>query len=910
MKKIFNIFVLVAAAAMALVSCNKQEVEAPKPQEFEYTFEIAGDTKATIGEDCVVWESGDKIGVYTDGQNGISYNRYGNITLGSPVTFKVSSYYALVAGDMVHCYYPYVDYNSQNPKTVELSIPTSQTEKNQMPMVSLPYAVTENLAAQTNSEKSAGEIRFANLGSVIEFHVYSTAEAYQTELVKSVTFNADQAIAGDFTFDLTAVDYSNEETLAIAGYEATSVVSTLSTSTQVSADKDAATVVKMVVAPGSYTGNIVVTTDKATYTYPISTAKSFKRSGVQPLGLNLRDNVRQENTSSEPVEVVATLTFDDKAKRTEYSTDIQVWEENGIKLTNNKASSTNDVADYAKPARFYANSSIVIEAPGNITKLVFDCNESSYATAIKNSIGTTATASSDKVTVLISSPDETFTIAKLTAQARVDAVTVTYVTGGASETPDQPEGVTLSSIMVSDDAKTEYTVGDAFVKPVVTATYSDSSTKDVTAEFSGYDMDAAGTYTVNVSYTEKEVTATDSYEIVVKAKEDAEIVAHTVTWNLAKDETSEASASNLAWDADGVSMVNSKGAAQSDANNYYPGVDNRTSTRFYSGNSLEISPKTGYAINSVVFTATTEGYANALKNCTWSNASAIVSGTTVTINPEDGREDILASITGTCGFTKVVVDLVPSEGYVKPVVVLSSIALSGQTTNYTVGDTFSFTGTITATYSNGATKTVAPTEAEVSSPDMLTAGDKEVTVTYTEGGETVTAKYTISVAEKSTEPEEPSSTPKFVKVTSAPSDWSGTYLIVYETGKVAFDGSLTTLDAASNTKSVTITNGEIEATDAMMAITFDIAKNGTVYTIKSKSGYYIGNNSDSNSLTSNKSTKYDNTITLNTDKSVQIVGKGKSVLRYNATSGQTRFRYFKSSTYTNQKAIHLYKLDN
>ena len=252
MKKIFNIFVLVAAAAMALVSCNKQEVEAPKPQEFEYTFEIAGDTKATIGEDCVVWESGDKIGVYTDGQNGISYNRYGNITLGSPVTFKISSYYALVAGDMVHCYYPYVDYNSQNPKTVELSIPTSQTEKNQMPMVSLPYAVTENLAAQTNSEKSAGEIRFANLGSVIEFHVYSTAEAYQTELVKSVTFNADQAIAGDFTFDLTAVDYSNEETLAIAGYEATSVVSTLSTSTQVSADKDAATVVKMVVAPGSW----------------------------------------------------------------------------------------------------------------------------------------------------------------------------------------------------------------------------------------------------------------------------------------------------------------------------------------------------------------------------------------------------------------------------------------------------------------------------------------------------------------------------------------------------------------------------------------------------------------------------------------------------------------------------------
>ena len=44
----------------------------------------------------------------------------------------------------------------------------------------------------------------------------------------------------------------------------------------------------------------------------------------------------------------------------------------------------------------------------------------------------------------------------------------------------------------------------------------------------------------------------------------------------------------------------------------------------------------------------------------------------------------------------------------------------------------------------------------------------------------------------------------FVKVTSVPLDWSGEYLIVYEAGNVAFDGSLTTLDAASNTVPVTI----------------------------------------------------------------------------------------------------------
>ncbi|MBQ7374927.1 MAG: InlB B-repeat-containing protein, partial [Clostridia bacterium] len=148
----------------------------------------------------------------------------------------------------------------------------------------------------------------------------------------------------------------------------------------------------------------------------------------------------------------------------------------------------------------------------------------------------------------------------------------------------------------------------------------------------------------------------------------------------------------------------------------------------------------------------------------------------------------------------------------------------------------------------------------------------------------------------------------FVKVTSAPTDWSGDYLIVYEAGNVAFNGGLTTLDAASNNISVTITDGKIEANGTTNAAMFTIAKSGTSYTIKSASGYYIGNTADSNKLNSSQSTQYTNTISLNDDGSVQIVGSGNSVLRYNANSGNYRFRYFKSSTYTGQKAICLYKL--
>lgn len=71
---------------------------------------------------------------------------------------------------------------------------------------------------------------------------------------------------------------------------------------------------------------------------------------------------------------------------------------------------------------------------------------------------------------------------------------------------------TVTSIAVSNQ-KTEYTVGDTFVEPTVTVTYSDDTNEVVTsAIISGYDMDTAGTQTVTVSYGGKSTT----YTITVK----------------------------------------------------------------------------------------------------------------------------------------------------------------------------------------------------------------------------------------------------------------------------------------------------------------------------------------------------------------------------------------------------------
>lgn len=74
---------------------------------------------------------------------------------------------------------------------------------------------------------------------------------------------------------------------------------------------------------------------------------------------------------------------------------------------------------------------------------------------------------------------------------------------------------------------------------------------------------------------------------------------------------------------------------------------------------------------------------------------------------------------------------------------LSSISVSGMTTEYVKNASFTFDGTCTATFENGYQKTVTPTS--VSSPDMTTGGNKTVTVSYTYNGKTTSINYTITV---------------------------------------------------------------------------------------------------------------------------------------------------------------------
>ena len=144
----------------------------------------------------------------------------------------------------------------------------------------------------------------------------------------------------------------------------------------------------------------------------------------------------------------------------------------------------------------------------------------------------------------------------------------------------------------------------------------------------------------------------------------------------------------------------------------------------------------------------------------------------------------------------------------------------------------------------------------------------------------------------------------FEKVTSAPTDWSGEYILVYEQN--ATTGYVWTgVDAVNGYVSKPISSNTI-ADDGVVFITIAPMSGG--YSIKinggTNNGKYIYGTSGSNKINFGTSPSL-NTLSYESN-SVKIVSN-TSVMRFNNNSGQNRFRYFQSSTYTNQQPVQLYK---
>lgn len=210
-----------------------------------------------------------------------------------------------------------------------------------------------------------------------------------------------------WSFEATSASFTAaaaEKTIAVAIYNATSEVEAVSDNAQFSAVYSAGVLTisaKENTTADTIEGNITVTCGDLSQVIAVS-----------QLGAS----------SGDAVAVEAKISFADKANRTEYSTSKQVWEQNGIVVTNNKGASTSNVGDYANPARFYKSSNVTIQAPGEIISISIDCKglETKYVTPW-------GTADNGIVTITLDGTSDTYTFNNLSAQARAYSMTVTYL---------------------------------------------------------------------------------------------------------------------------------------------------------------------------------------------------------------------------------------------------------------------------------------------------------------------------------------------------------------------------------------------------------------------------------------------------------------------------------------------------
>lgn len=304
--------------AMTAVSCSKVAGIEENPS-YTYRFAVVNEelpsVKSNMSGDHLVFETGDYLGFSLEQADKIVDAQRTTIQTTEPrPIFGFTTNHQMKAGDRIYVVSPrvlHIDKGSdrREPANADpmqsITIPLVQTHKGgkfdgaAMPMVSVPFTFTEDMLV--GADNKLQEVKFLNLGALLDFRVFSTDGTYQGEIVRDVIFEADKNIVGEFKINVQNVNPDDENTLAIDLTSAraegdfaaplTNVARTESDAV-VGADKDHSGSVRMVVAPGTYTGKVKVRTDKAYYVFNLSEARTFDRNRIYPLGLNLAKATR------------------------------------------------------------------------------------------------------------------------------------------------------------------------------------------------------------------------------------------------------------------------------------------------------------------------------------------------------------------------------------------------------------------------------------------------------------------------------------------------------------------------------------------------------------------------------------------------------------------------------------------
>ena len=462
MKKTLYTLAAYAAASVAIVSCQLAEIDKPneelkdKPLEEvvnakkTYTFAIVegqdAATKTIIGDDGVnkfaKWENDDELAyLINDGGSDYSYVE----VAGENVTFNVTG--DLEVGDYLFAWYPNFEATAASSTEAKFNVPYNQTQDlttgydlDAFPMVAKPIEVTtamlEGYDPALDNSKPLADVRFANLGSLINFKVFSTKAAYQSEKVISVTFDAGtDIIAGTYAVELMGLDFDDESTLALRSSQSdapladgSSIITTTLSAEKVlttHVDKASALDVYMTVIPGSYSGKVVVLTDQASYTFRITSAKTFARGAINTLGLDLNkvgtSAIRQTPVSYDLTTATYVSASDDAVTWSNSVANMVATKESGTKVTNYLGGS----GSYTH-TRLYTGNKVTFTQnnASRILKVVFTTTDASYNyLSSETSTWTNASAVKSTTKTIVTPDDITSTFYATLSGTNPDRIT-------------------------------------------------------------------------------------------------------------------------------------------------------------------------------------------------------------------------------------------------------------------------------------------------------------------------------------------------------------------------------------------------------------------------------------------------------------------------------------------------------
>lgn len=381
----------------------------------------------------------------------------------------------------------------------------------------------------------------------------------------------------------------------------------------------------------------------------------------------------------------------------------------------------------------------------------------SWSTSNSNICAISSSTSASGSTITLTAGNTTGT-ATITASITISGNTYSKTCSVTVEAPK-----TLTSIAVSDQKTTLKKDSNFEFGGTVTATYNDSSTKDVTfsSTFSGYNMSVADTYTVTVSYTEGIVTKTASYSLTVAnagntyyqkctSMSDIENGGNYVIIGYKSDTTqyyampAYSSGNNIK----GVTVTLTENNTRLTEENMSTAqvwtlTSTGTSNQYYIGDGTNYLYAAGSGTNNYLKTkSSTDSTAGAF-TISYSTFFSVVAASdnrnTMRFNSANSQP-LFSCYADDSSQTEVMFFKEMSGGSGEPT--LSSITLdtSDVQTTFVVNDTFNYDGLIViAHYSDSSTEDLD--SFDVSSPNMSTAGNKTITVSYSEKS----ATYTITV---------------------------------------------------------------------------------------------------------------------------------------------------------------------